>query len=321
MSILKNLIEDNEANFKSDFTGKQSLNLPIKVQRFDGETVIGERLDTGEIITLQLNTFQKKENSEFDRPSISKLANNGKKSVQLGGVIQFENAYDDGGIWKARWPRVVAKNEEGDTKTFCGKTRVFFGQASSGTKFIEIKMVFTDRAKKVETLDELKAYLLRHLVPNADGVVNNTTIKLKDGESEYSVEARAQLVDLEDDYGNKRRQVNPNAHQSVEAFLASKGGTLVASCFEAETPIEISFCNGATLYVGKDTKENTLKKEKAVQFTKQEFMLEKEGVYSRENIGYKDVVVGIRTDGNQKYVTHFLSLNSYDEPTPESKLF
>ncbi|WP_210498633.1 hypothetical protein [Vibrio crassostreae] len=322
MSVLKNLIEQNEANYKSEGNGRTSLNLPVKVERYDGETVIGERLDTGESITLTLNTFQKKEGSEFDRPTISKIANNGKKSVRAGGVIQFENAYDNGNNeWTARWPRVVTKTEDGDTKAVVGKTKLYFGKAQSGNKFIELKMLWPDRARTITTEDELRQVLAKHLVHSADGVVHLTAIKMKEGDFNATVEARAQLIDSEDEFGNKRRQVNPDSQESVDAFFKTKDGALVLACLNEGENVEITVCNGATLYVGKDTKENTLKKDKSVNFMRNEFLIDKDKDYARHNLGYKDVVVGIRTDGDQKYVTHFLSLNSYDDPVAEADLF
>lgn len=325
MGKLKALINEAETQFKSENSNRRSLNLPVKFDRLEGEILHGEVVGSGDQVKISLNnSYQKKSNSEYDRPTLSSLANNGKKSVVAGGVIQFENAYQtEDGTWVARWPRVVAKNETGNTKVAVAKTKIYVGSASSGMKFIEAKMFWPEKAKTIKSLEELTAYLEQRLVPSSIGVVNTVMIKLKDGEDVFCAEARAQLIEVESAFSStgKGKVVNPNSKESVNAFLESKYGMIVKNCFEDGGIDEITVCNGCTMYVGKDTKDNMMKKTHAINFLKNEFLIDKEAQYTRESIGYKDVVIGVRTDDEQKYITHILSLDSFEEPIKEEDLF
>lgn len=325
MGKLKALISEANTSFKSENSNRKALNLPVRFERLDGEILYGEVVGTGEEVKISLNnTYQKKTNSDYDRPTLSFLANNGKKSVVAGGVIQFENAYqNEDGSWSARWPRVVAKNETGNTKVAMAKTKVYIGSANSGIKFIEAKMFWPEKAKPVKTLDELITYLEQRLTPSAIGVVNTVMIKLKDGDDVFCAEARAQLIEVESAFSStgKGKVVNPNSTESVNAFLESKHGMIVKNCFDNGGIDEITVCNGCIMYVGKDTKDNMLKKDHSINFIKNEFLIDKEASYSRDTIGYKDVVIGVRTDDGQKYITHILSLDPFEAPIKEEDLF
>ncbi len=313
MGALKSLMEANKEAFKSERANgsNQAENIPVIVDSFDDHFVYGKRLDNQEDVKITLGRFNKKEGAEFDRPDFDRIFNNGKKSVQVGGVLQFESAQKKPeGHFESRWANVVAKDTSGQTKAVVAKAQVFFG-SSGDNKFISIKTAFPNKVQMFDSEEQVRSVLTRILTYSSDGVVPFYAFKISDGEDTALFEARAKLVDVEDN-GKTRRQVAKDPSVSVEEFLSSKLGQFVMNCIQTDG-VTVSGCNGVTMYVGKDTKDNYLKKKSgSIPFVKKEFMLNEDGDYFYSNLGYKDVVVGVRVDGSQKYVTHFMSVAPYN---------
>ncbi|CAH7373702.1 hypothetical protein VCHA53O466_40345 [Vibrio chagasii] len=324
MSILKEIITQNKETYTNkDGQSGATFTLAVRVIRAEGEMLIGTRLDTKEEIKVVLGAYEKKANSEFDRPSIGSLFE-GRGGVQVGGVICFERAYSgQDGIWVSRWPRVISKFPAGhakfDTKAAVVKTKMFIGESAQGHKYIEFKSIFPSTIKPISSVEDVTRIASGSLVPTLNGVTPFLAFTIRDGEEKISFDMRPQIIETNDGLGNKNKVINPNTEESVRLFFESQYGDLLTKCIGAQ--LDIRCVIGSTIYAGTKTKENTLKNKAVVEFFKKEFTLNEDEAYSRSNCGYKDMILGIKEEDGFKYITHFHSIAPYETAMSENEIY
>lgn len=297
-----------------------STNLVVTVDQWEENQVKGTRMDTGEQVVVRLSKFEKKPDASFDRPDLKTIKE--KKRCGKGAIICFENAYlnSEDGAWYSRWANLIRKSEN-DKKTVAAilKSKVIIGKSQAGKEYVEIKSLSARYGQPVthqtiSSLKELSEIASSHLVPVGNGVVPYLLAYANDGEKDFSFEIKAAIIEQTTDEGEKRRVVDPNPENSISKYLESNYGQVLKACID-HPEITIKVAKGKVIYCGTATRDAMLKGNKA-EFLKKEFSLDKEAPYTVQNLGYKDIIVGVRDDEelDSKYAVFISSIKPYDEP-------
>lgn len=322
MSALDALLND----VKKPSGNNNSTNILVTVDEWEETQVKGVRMDTGEQIVVRLNKFEKKPDASFDRPDLKTIKE--KKRCSTGAVLFFETCYHntDDGVWYARWASLIKKSAK-DQKTAAAilKSKVIIGKTKSGKEYIEIKALASKfgqpiQYQAIQTMDELKEIAASHLKPMGNGVTPYLLVFASDGEKDFSFEIKATLIEETTDEGEKRLVVDSNAENSLSKYLESRYGAVLPACIE-HPDVQIKVAKGKVIYCGTATRDSFMKGNKA-EFLKKEFMLTEEDGYTPENIGYKDVVVGVREDTeiDTKYAVFLSSLKPFDKAVSAKEL-
>ncbi|MCY9860938.1 hypothetical protein OTK49_00085 [Vibrio coralliirubri] len=322
MSALDALLND----VKKPSGNNNSTNILVTVDEWEDNQVKGVRMDTGEQIVVRLNKFEKKPDAPFDRPDL--MAIKAKYRSSAGAIVFFETCYHnaDDGVWYARWASLIKKSTK-DQKTAAVilKSKVTIGKSTRGKEYIEIKALVSKYGhpvpyQTIETMDELRSIAEAHLKPIGNGVTPYLLVFASDGEKDFSFEIKATLIETTTDDGEKQFVVDPNAENSLNKYLESRYGAVLPACIE-HPDVQIKVAKGKVIYCGTATRDSKLKGNKG-EFLKKEFTIDEEGGYVHDNIGYKDVVVGVREDAdiNTKYAVFLSSLKPFDKAISAKEL-
>lgn len=322
MSALDALLNE----VKKPSGNNNAISLLVTVDEWEDTQVKGVRLDNGEQVVVRLNKFEKKPDAPFDRPDLKAIKE--KKRCSAGAIVFFETCYHnaDDGVWYARWASLIKKSAK-DNKTAAAilKSKVTIGKTQGGKEYIEIKALASKFGQPVpyqviKSMDELKEIAISHLKPIGNGVSPYLLVFASDGEKDFSFEIKATLIEETSDEGEKRFVVDPNGENSLNKYLESRYGAVLPACIE-HPDVEIKVAKGKVIYCGTATRDSLLKGNKG-EFLKKEFTIVEENGYTHENIGYKDVVVGVRddTDINTKYAVFLSSLKPFDKATSAKEL-
>lgn len=321
MSALESLLNDVKKS-----SGGNTVSLAVTVEEWEDTQIKGVRMDTGEQVVVRLNNFEKKPESSFDRPDLKSIKEN--KRAGKGAVVLFESAYfnAEDGAWYSRWANLIVKSER-DKKTVARilRSKITVGKSKSGKEYIEIKALAAKVGQKVpntivSSLEELSEIAKAHLVPMGNGVTPYLLAYADDGEQNFSFEIRASLIETTSEFGERKLVVDPVAENSMNKFLSTDYGDILKACVE-HPDVKIKVAKGKIIYCGKATRDNMIKRGKA-EFMRKEFMLDKEAQYATQNLGYKDVLVGVREDEeiDSKFAVSVDSISPYSLATPAKDL-
>jgi len=314
-----------ETHGKKDTQGQnagtsQSFNLPVKVTGYEGDTLVGLRLDTEgqEEVRVQLRDIKENAGSKYKRPEIVDFSNPKSKryAEPKKTTIVAESAYlDKNGVFQARWVKVVSSNPEVSTvKTYTGSFLIY--QRKKGDEVEEIafvKLIYADRAKVVADEDELKKILARNLTPKTPGSNPLSFIRITDKSDNETVVIEIKPIREKDKDGHNRVV---NGEDSVNAFMNSDASAIVRKVLETnDENIKIEVIAGTVIFPGSATREQIAGLDENVKKALQEaYYVEKTEESNINQSGFLPTVLALRKyeDGSPFY-TYCRPLMNYEK--------
>lgn len=314
-----------ETHGKKDTQGQnagtsQSFNLPVKVTGYEGDTLVGLRLDTEgqEEVRVQLRDIKENAGSKYKRPEIVDFSNPKSKryAEPEKTTIVAESAYPDkNGVFQARWVKVVSSNPEVSTvKTYTGSFLIY--QRKKGDEVEEIafvKLIYADKAKIVADEDELKKILARNLNPKTPGSNPLSFIRITDKSDNETVVIEIKPIREKDKDGHNRVV---NGEDSVKAFMNSDASAIVRKVLETnDENIKIEVIAGTVIFPGSATREQIAGLDENVKKALQEaYYVEKTEESNINQSGFLPTVLALRKyeDGSPFY-TYCRPLMNYEK--------
>lgn len=266
MSILKQYKEEHPelVKAKSDNTTKvKPLNLPVKCIGYEGEFLLGIRLDTNEEIKIKLVKIEQKENSKYKRVEIVEFSNPKHKYHAVPGQAVFiaESCYLlSDNIYSSRWLKVISPDP------LIGKVDIYQCSLISFKRKISedvtnetimVKIAFPEKAKIVNSNEELEKILSVLLNPKSVGSNPFCYVRIKDNNSDdvESVEVTPQRTDREDGLGKKC----VDGVISAKNFMESNDSKMIRDLLDsASGEISVDVIPCAIIYPGPATKEKMI---------------------------------------------------------------
>lgn len=314
-----------ETHGKKDTQGQnagtsQSFNLPVKVTGYEGDTLVGLRLDTEgqEEVRVQLRDIKENAGSKYKRPEIVDFSNPKSKryAEPEKTTIVAESAYPDkNGVFQARWVKVVSSNPEVSTvKTYTGSFLIY--QRKKGDEVEEIafvKLIYADKAKIVADEDELKKILARNLNPKTPGSNPLSFIRITDKSDNETAVIEIKPIREKDKDGHNRVV---NGEDSVKAFMNSDASAIVRKVLETnDENIKIEVIAGTVIFPGSATREQISGLDEKVKKALQEaYYVEKTEESNINQSGFLPTVLALRKyeDGSPFY-TYCRPLMNYEK--------
>lgn len=314
-----------ETHGKKDTQGQnagtsQSFNLPVKVTGYEGDTLVGLRLDTEgqEEVRVQLRDIKENAGSKYKRPEIVDFSNPKSKryAEPEKTTIVAESAYPDkNGVFQARWVKVVSSNPEVSTvKTYTGSFLIY--QRKKGDEVEEIafvKLIYSDKAKVVADEEELKKILARNLNPKTPGSNPLSFIRITDKSDNETVVIEIKPIREKDKDGHNRVV---SGEESVKAFMNSDASAIVRKVLETnDENIKIEVIAGTVIFPGSATREQIAGLDEKVKKALQEaYYVEKTEESNINQSGFLPTVLALRKyeDGSPFY-TYCRPLMNYEK--------
>jgi hypothetical protein len=328
MGILDTYKKQNPEQFekKENYSGSQTENIPVKVMSYDNNKVIGVRLDTKEEVIVKLKNIEQAENSKYKRPEIEDFANpKHKRYVKpQEGVILFESAKIEDGVYLSRWANCISSNPT-ETAVHILNCSLIFGKKKVGNEeeeWVQVRILFPEKKKKVSNIDELTNALLVMLSPNGVGSNPVAHIIINDGSEKEHIQVSNKRVEREDGLG----KCAATGQDSTNEFLNSDNSLIIKDLID-NPELEISVIPGRIVYPGQATKEKMIELHpNAKRILKESFFIKKEKKDGEDGFeksngfqeaGYVKCSIATRrhADGAQ-YITHIRPIDSF--PTASS---
>lgn len=314
-----------ETHGKKDTQGQnagtsQSFNLPVRVTGYEGDTLVGVRLDTEaeEEVRVQLRDIKENAGSKYKRPEIVDFSNPKSKryAEPEKTTIVAESAYlDKNGVFQARWVKVVSSNPEVSTvKTYTGSFLIYQRKKGDGVEEIAfVKLIYADKAKVVADEDELKKVLARNLNPKTPGSNPLSFIRITDKSDNETVVIEIKPIREKDKDGHNRVV---NGEDSVNAFMNSDASAIVRKVLETnDENIKIEVIAGTVIFPGSATREQIAELDEKVKKSLQEaYYVEKTEESNINQSGFLPTVLALRKyeDGSPFY-TYCRPLMNYEK--------
>lgn len=314
-----------ETHGKKDTQGQnagtsQSFNLPVKVTGYEGDTLLGIRLDTKEQqeVKVQLRAIKENAGSKYKRPEIVDFSNPKSKryAEPEKTVIVAESAYEDkNGVFQARWVKVVSSNPEVSTvKTYTGSFLIY--QRKKGEEVEEIafvKLILPEHAKVVTSEDELKKVLAKNLNPKTPGSNPLSFIRITDTSDNETVVVEIKPIREKDQDGHNRVV---SGDKSVADFMSNDASVIVRKVLESDDEnIKIEVIPGTVIFPGSATREQIAGLDENLKKALQEaYYIEKTEDSNINQSGFLPTVLALRKyeDGSPFY-TYCRPLINFDK--------
>lgn len=253
--------ELKKASTSETKTTTTALNIPFKCTAYEGDYICGVRLDTNEEIKVRLKEIEQKANSRFKRVEVADFANPKSKYHAKPGLATFvaESCYHEkDNIFNSRWVKQISEDPQ-KTKTFimnASYVSIKKKDDNGEREIIFIKTTPPDKAKKVNSVDELKAALSSFLNPRSIGSNPFAYVRISEidnpDEVEF-IEVIPDRVDREDGMGKKCVEGEISANK----FMNSDDSKMIRDLLNsASESITVEVIPGAVLYPGSATKDN-----------------------------------------------------------------
>lgn len=311
---------------KTEGTSTPALNLPVKCSGYEGDVLVGIRLDTEEEVRIKLKTIEQNPNSKFKRIEIKEFADpKNKKHHAAPGKAVFvaENCYlDKDGTYSSRWLKVISADPQQTAVHVMNASLLFIKKKDKDDNINEIifaKTAFPERAKIVNSVEELSNALSGMLNPKHIGSNPICYVRIKDtvsGEVEF-IEVSPLRTERED--GNGKKCVEGSV--SAEKFISSTESQMIRDLLEnSSDQVSVDVIPAAILYPGSSTKENMVGAHpNAKKILEESFYIknsEEDTTGARPEIGYLKCIIATRkhADGTS-YFTFIKPVQQFLKPT------
>lgn len=272
MGKLADFKNNNPDVFKTQATSnsgtpQEKENMPIKVTGYelggtlDTNFIVGERIDTKEIVKVRLEEIEQSSSSKYKRIEISDFANKSSRKhyVKEGCPMVFENAKrSPDGSYVARWAVVLDRDPDG-TKVIVMNSSLRSGtREKDGVKqeWFQIQALIPSQPKQVTSQEEFDTLVAKQLKPNFSGSNPQTFVRIKDEDGETLViDLKPLRVEVEED-GKKYKRAASEGLDSLNHFKNTNPEQYdMIMSFVTDTDVSVELIPGATLYPGTATKE------------------------------------------------------------------
>lgn len=301
-----------------------ALNLPVKCVSYEGEFLIGIRLDTQEEIKIRLKTIEQNPTSKYKRIEIPEFANPKSKHHAAPGKATFvaENCYHEKeNIYNSRWLKVISADPQQTAIHVMNSSLVFIRKKDGDAvnEFIFAKTAFPDKAKIINSAEELESTLSVMLHPKNIGSNPFCYVRIKDtvsGDVEF-VEVIPQRTERED--GNGKKCVDGTV--SAKHFMESVESQMIRDLLHQESNnVSVDVIPASVIYPGSSTKENMVNSHpNAKKILEESFFIkssQEEETGNRPEVGYLKCIIATRkhADGTS-YFTFIKPVQQFLEPT------
>jgi len=215
--------------------------LDTSAGKLDQHWCLGRNLLTGAEVKIRLRDIGDTSRREFQ-----------DINVKAGGVIRFDQVQMEGaGAFSAHWA-VVQSHSPGESVVEIAwvQPRVHYGEDRKVDK-VTLEVAWPDKAVAVSDLEQLKAAMQGIFAGEGVGVPR-AAVRVSVGEA---AEANLVLPKMVDKDG---RKVPAQPEESVQAFLAGKGGKFIGEALVAKASVHVfPVAGGITL--GLQTQKRLLK--------------------------------------------------------------
>jgi len=181
-SLINQFKNENKSIFEKKNTQSSTYNLPVRVTDYQGNLIIGQRIDTKEEVKVMLREDVQATGGN-EKPTVENFSNPKDFDFYLepnhpDSVIVFDGAYLDSKdqIWKARWPNIASKPSKKSNVLVLNSTLNIVNY--DGNKFIAANVI--KRKILTNNKEELKNNIIKALTPTAPRVTPIAFIRLKD---------------------------------------------------------------------------------------------------------------------------------------------
>lgn len=324
MGILSKYKEEHPELAKSAPKGdsKESFNLPVKCMGYEGEFLLGLRLDTQEEVKIRLRPIEQNPNSRFKRIEITEFANPKSKHYATPGqnIFVAETCYHEkDNVFNSRWIKTISEDPM--------KTAVHIFNASyisikkndgnNENEIIFLRVVYPDKAKIVNSVDELESTLAGFLNPRTEGSNPFAYIRITD-----TTDNEVEVIDVLPKRVERENMGKRCVEGSISAseFINSDDSRMVRDLLENESEvINVEVIPAAVIYPGSATKENMVNSHPNAKKVLEESFLIKAKTGEEENStpqqGYLKCILATRkhADGTS-YFTFVKPIHLFKEP-------
>lgn len=310
---------------KTEGTSSPALNLPVKCISYEGDVLVGLRLDTEEEVRIKLKAIEQNPNSKFKRIEIKEFSDpKNKKHHAIPGKAVFvaENCYQDkDGTFSSRWLKVISSDPQQTAVHVMNASLISIKKKDKDDNINEIifaKTAFPEKAKIVNSVEELSNTLSGMLNPRHIGSNPIAYVRIKDtdsGEVEF-IEVSPLRTERED--GNGKKCVEGSV--SAEAFMSSTESQMIRDLLsEASDKVSVDVIPAAIIYPGSSTKENMVGNHpNAKKILEESFYIKKaeeDTAGTRPEIGYLKCIIATRkhADGTS-YFTFIKPIQQFASP-------
>jgi hypothetical protein len=326
MGILSRYKEEHPELAKSEKgtdsrTNTPPLNLPVKCTGYDGEFILGVRLDTKEEIKIKLRPIDQNASSRFKRIEVEEFANPKSKHHAKPGFATFvaESCYHEKeNVYNSRWVKIISEDQQKTAIYIVNASYVSIKKNDGETEVIFVKTSYPEKAKLVSSVDDLENTLAVMLQPKSIGSNPFVHVRITDinaNEVEY-FDVIPQKVEREDGLGKKCVEGATSAHN----FINSDDSKMIRDLLtESPELISVEVIPAAVIYPGSATKDNMVNSHpNAKKVLEESFHIKsKEEVQTggRPENGYLKCILATRkhADGTS-YFTFIKPIHQYTEP-------
>jgi len=318
--------ELNNKATKTDNASNPSLNLPIKCIAYDGDVLVGKRLDTNEEVRVHLRDIEQNPNSKYKRIEIKNFADPKSKHHAVPGSAIFvaENCYHESGDkYSSRWLKIISADPQQTAIHIMNASLVFIRKKDKDSdnvnEFIFARTAMPEKAKTVESVEDLENVLSATLNPKHIGSNPFCYVRIKDktsGEVEY-VEVTPLRTERED--GNGKKCVEGS--KSAKNFLDSVDSQMIKDLLNSSADdVVVDVIPASILYPGSSTKEKMVDSHpNAKKILEESFFIKQasdEETGTRPEVGYLKCIIATRkhADGTS-YFTFIKPIQQFLAPT------
>lgn len=319
MSILKQYKEEHPelAKQKTEKGTTSSVNLPVKCTGYEGEYLLGVRLDTKEDIKIKLMPIEQNTNSKYKRIEISDFENKKSKHHAAPGSAVFiaETCYHvKDNIYNSRWLKIISSDPlQTNVSIFnCSLISFVRGEGDKQNEIIFAKLAFPERVKMINSVEEMESVISSLLNPKNVGSNPFCYVRIKDNETKdiEFVEVQPQRTEREDGLGKKCVE----GSESARVFMESNDSKMIRDLIEtASDRVSVDIIPGSIVYPGNATKEKMIDAHpNAKKVLNESFYIDSAVEGARPEIGYLNCVFATRkhADGTS-YFTYIKPINNY----------
>ncbi len=328
MSILKQYKEQHPelSKAKTEKTTSPPLNLPVKCINYEGDVLVGIRLDTNEEVRIKLMPIDQKTNSKYKRIEIKDFANEKGKHYAAPGKAVFiaETSYHSkDNLYNSRWLKVISSDPLATKVDIFNCSLIHYVKGSEGdqTEIYFAKIAFPERAKIVNSTHELESVLSTALNPKSIGSNPFCYVRIKDNNSDdiEFIEVQPQRTEREDGLGKKCVE----GSISAKAFIDSQDSQMVRDLLDNNSSeITVDVIQGSVIYPGTATKEKMIDSHpNAKKILEESFLIQAAEEGAKPEVGYLKCVFATKkhADGTS-YFTFIKPIHQYVEATSVKNL-
>ncbi len=288
---LKNIVQQFGSNNTTEDKKSNTFNLPVEVIRYEGNILVGKRLDTKEEIKIKLRPVEVK--GENKRIEIEDFANpRHKKHAETGAIILFDSSYQEqDGVYNSRWANTLHRKKM-QSKVLIMYSTVKFVETPQ-SRYVQVKTL--KKREFIDNINTLRMHLTKALEPKNPASRPFAYIRLKDSYGEKKLLSVNPLMLAKKTNDGRDVKAPASGLESMENYMSSYQNEelLQAACNDPEVVVEVIY--GSNLYLGGDSRDRLLSNKVIRGLLEPAYLINPAAPQNDAmNYGYKKSVIAIR---------------------------